>query len=105
MANTLFDKIWDAHVVQHLKAYASTDDLNQECIDPRFHYVQRGCAPTVEDLGGHWAPSDKYGTRIVDIMDYVLSMDGDEPKEPADDPKVALLEQLVAIFKEILGVS
>lgn len=38
--------------VQHLKAYASTEPLNQERVDPRFNYVSRGCAPTVEDLGG-----------------------------------------------------
>lgn len=38
--------------VQHLKAYASTEALNQSCVDPRFNYVNRGCAPTVEELGG-----------------------------------------------------
>ena len=38
--------------VQHLKAYASTESLIQECVDPRFKYVTRGCAPTVEELGG-----------------------------------------------------
>ena len=26
-------------VVQHLKAYASTDDLNLQCVDPRFSLV------------------------------------------------------------------
>ncbi len=30
--------------VQHLKAYASTVDLKNECVDPRFKYVARGCA-------------------------------------------------------------
>ena len=28
--------------VQHLKAYASTVDLKNECVDPRFKYVTRG---------------------------------------------------------------
>ena len=37
--------------VQHLKAYASTDDLNQECVDERFDYVTRETAPYVEWLG------------------------------------------------------
>ncbi len=37
--------------VQHLKAYASTDILVNERIDPRFRYVKRGCAPYVEWLG------------------------------------------------------
>lgn len=37
--------------VQHLKAYASTDSLNQECVDERFDYVTRETAPYVEWLG------------------------------------------------------
>ena len=38
--------------VQHLKAYASADDLVNECVDPRFSYVVRGSAQTIEELGG-----------------------------------------------------
>ena len=38
--------------VQHLKAYASTEPLNNPCVDPRFHYVARGSAPTMEQLSG-----------------------------------------------------
>ena len=34
--------------VQHLKAYASKDSLNHECVDVRFGYVNRGTAPYVE---------------------------------------------------------
>ena len=41
--------------VQHLKAYASTAPLNNPCVDPRFAYVSRGCAPYLEDLSGRWA--------------------------------------------------
>ena len=37
---------------QHLKAYASFDPVNGVCYDTRFGYVQRGSAPTVQDLGG-----------------------------------------------------
>jgi len=55
--------------VQHLKAYASTASLNQECVDPRFHLVTRGIAPLVEDLGGRWAVDAGYGTRLVAQMD------------------------------------
>ena len=40
--------------VQHLKAYASTEPLKGECIDPRFKYVARGCAEVVERSGPHW---------------------------------------------------
>ncbi len=55
-----------AHV-QHLKAYASTEPLNSECVDPRFGYVTRGCAPYVEWLaivdnpyGKGWATDSNY---------------------------------------------
>jgi len=41
--------------IQHLKAYASTAPLYNPCIDPRFHYVIRGCAPYWTDLSGRWA--------------------------------------------------
>lgn len=51
--------------VQHLKAYASTKPLNLACVDPRFTFVQRGCAPYVEDLGGKWAAGSQYGYVLV----------------------------------------
>lgn len=37
--------------VQHLKAYASKESLNQACVDPRFQYVKRGSCKYVEWLG------------------------------------------------------
>lgn len=59
--------------VQHLKAYASTDSLNQTCVDTRFSLVTRGCAIYVEWLGTHenpngygWATSVGYGASIRD---------------------------------------
>ena len=62
--------------IQHLKAYASTDDLVNECVDPRFDFVHRGCAPYVEWLGiqenpeGYgWAAGVNYGAHILDILD------------------------------------
>ena len=59
---------------QHLKAYASTDPLNRDCVDPRFSLVTRGCAPTVEELGGKWATGANYGVEIVELMEtYGLS--------------------------------
>ena len=54
--------------VQHLKAYASKEPLNNLCIDPRFEKVERGVAPCVEDLNGRWAvPGDGYGQRISSL--------------------------------------
>ena len=54
---------------QHLKAYASTDPVNGPCYDIRFHYVKRGCAPTVQDLGnGNWASDPLYGAKLMTII-------------------------------------
>ena len=58
---------------QHLKAYACNLPLNNQQVDPRFGFVLRGCAPTVEQLGGHWAPSHLYGIQIVDLMKRIGS--------------------------------
>ena len=55
--------------VQHLKAYASTEPLRGECVDPRFGLVARGSAPYVEQLSGKWAvPGIGYGSGIVSVI-------------------------------------
>ncbi|MFR1705681.1 GBS Bsp-like repeat-containing protein [Eubacterium callanderi] len=54
--------------VQHLKAYASTEGLVNECVDPRYQYVNKGCAPTVGDLAGKWAADVNYGNKLVTVM-------------------------------------
>lgn len=61
--------------VQHLKAYASTEGLNNACVDPRFQYVSRGTARYVEWLaipqnpyGKGWAADADYGTKLLRIM-------------------------------------
>ncbi|MGL5616214.1 MAG: SH3 domain-containing protein [Sarcina sp.] len=41
--------------VQHLKAYSSKAALNNAVVDPRFSYVTRGIAPSLEELAGKWA--------------------------------------------------
>lgn len=62
-----------AHI-QHLKAYGSTQPLNNTCIDPRFHLVSRGCAVNVEDLGnGKWATDPDYASKILNIMNQVIT--------------------------------
>ena len=69
-----------AHV-QHLKAYGSTEDLVNECVDPRFKLVTRGSAKYVEWLGINenpngvgWATAEKYGyTLISDYVDVLLT--------------------------------
>lgn len=56
-----------AHI-QHLKAYASTEPLVQELVDPRFAFVTRGVAPLVEQLSGRWAADPQYGQKILAIL-------------------------------------
>ena len=64
--------------IQHLKAYASTEPLNNSCVDERFNLVTRGCAPYVEWLGQKenpqglgWATAEDYGNSIIDIMNRI----------------------------------
>lgn len=67
--------------IQHLQAYACTDRLKQKCIDPRYTYVNRGCAEYVEHLGIHenpkgqgWAAGRNYGQKIINILKGILSI-------------------------------
>lgn len=64
--------------IQHLKAYANDKALIGECVDPRFNYVSRGCAPYVEWLGiaenpngKGWASSANYGEKILRVLNDV----------------------------------
>ncbi|WP_071191828.1 N-acetylmuramoyl-L-alanine amidase [Trichormus sp. NMC-1] len=52
-----------AHI-QHLKAYASLEPLVQQEVDPRFRFVTRGIAPSVDKLSGRWSADLDYGTKI-----------------------------------------
>ena len=79
--------------VQHLKAYASTEPLKGECIDPRFKYVARGCAEVVEWLGQKenpqgkgWATGAGYGAKIVTILKAILATAGGASPAPAAVP-------------------
>lgn len=67
--------------IQHLQAYACTDRLEQKCIDPRYTYVNRGCAEYVEYLGIQenpkgqgWASGRNYGQKIINILNDILSI-------------------------------
>ena len=67
--------------IQHLQAYASTDRLKNRCVDPRYTYVNRDCAPYVEWLGIQenpkgqgWASGKNYGQKIINILNSILSI-------------------------------
>ena len=60
--------------VQHLKAYACDEPLNNPCVDPRFGLVTRGCAPKTTDLNGRWAvPGVGYGESLNSIVLAVVN--------------------------------
>ena len=61
--------------IQHLYAYACTKALpaGETLVDPRFNYVNRGCAPTWESLGGKWASASNYGTKILQIYNQMVA--------------------------------
>ena len=67
--------------VQHLKAYACEDNLNEACVDPRFDKVLRGSAPYVQWLGIQenpegvgWAGAENYGSLIMKLIIKTRSM-------------------------------
>ena len=80
--------------IQHLKAYASTEALVNECVDPRFSLVARGVAPYVEWLGAAdnpqgcgWAvPGAGYGANIVKLLGQIMAQETPQaPAEPETD--------------------
>ena len=80
--------------IQHLKAYASTEALVNECVDPRFSLVARGVAPYVEWLGAAdnpqgcgWAvPGAGYGANIVKLLGQIMAQETpQQPAEPEND--------------------
>lgn len=80
--------------IQHLKAYANTEPLVNECVDPRFRYVKRGCAEYVEWLGMQENPSGKgwaagagYGSKILRILKNVRETEITQPEIISSEPK------------------
>ncbi|AHH08506.1 glucosaminidase domain-containing protein [Borrelia anserina] len=63
-----------AHI-QHLKAYASKQNINSNMVDPRFYLVKRGSAPTIYDLTGKWAKDELYDKKLKRILLGLLEFD------------------------------
>lgn len=77
--------------VQHLKAYACTNDLVNGKVDPRFKYVVRGSAPYVEWLGIQenpqgkgWAAGAGYGAKILTILRNIIGDSGEGSTDSGD---------------------
>ncbi len=84
--------------IQHLQAYACTDRLKQKCIDPRYTYVNRGCAEYVECLGIQenpkgqgWAAGKNYGQKIISILNDILSIKTEETKKESSAMNITKL--------------
>lgn len=92
--------------IQHLKAYACSDNLVQEKIDPRFQYVMRGSAPYVEWLGIQenpqgkgWAAGDGYGSKILTILKTITSGEsGGSVNEGDSTQQIKTLSGFVKVF-------
>lgn len=62
--------------IQHLKAYATDEALNGDCVDDRYEYVKKGSAPYVQWLGQQenpeglgWATGVNYGYDIIGMIE------------------------------------
>ena len=61
--------------IQHLKAYASEESLNQECVDPIYNLVEpKGTALYVEDLEN----GDKIKDKLLQIINTDIVMQSEE---------------------------
>jgi hypothetical protein len=63
--------------IQHLRAYADPwvrpGDLANPLVDPRFHLVRRGSAPTWAHMGnGRWASDPHYASKVIGLHDELL---------------------------------
>jgi hypothetical protein len=56
-----------AHI-QHLKAYAVEEPLKQDLVDPRYKWVKKGVAPTIQGLTGRWATDPDYDKKISGVL-------------------------------------
>lgn len=62
-----------AHI-QHLKAYASSDNINKESVDKRFRFVKRGTAPTIYALPGKWAADPDYDHKLEGLLQRLFAL-------------------------------
>ena len=61
-----------AHI-QHLKAYASDEPLNQELVNPRYFLIRLGSSPKISGLAGTWAADPLYASKINGILERLYA--------------------------------
>jgi hypothetical protein len=64
-----------AHI-QHLKAYANLEPLVHEIVDPRFDFVTRGIAQSIDQLSGRWSGDIEYGAKIQALLKQLYESAG-----------------------------
>lgn len=64
--------------IQHLKAYATTNPLHNEVVDPRYHLVRKGSATYLSDLTGKWAADPIYATSITKIINQLKKVQNEK---------------------------
>ncbi len=62
-----------AHV-QHLKAYASREEISKTIVDNRFKYVKRGSAKTIYALQGKWAMDPRYDKKLENLLKRLFAL-------------------------------
>jgi len=94
-------KIGIRAVIQHLKCYASKDELNGKCVDPRWNESLRGKAIYVEHLGyadnpykKGWAyPGKGYGKRILTHLNKIKNIDKGYKEQEDEDDEIIILKR------------
>lgn len=61
--------------VQHLKGYATTDEMNTEVVDNRLKYIgdNRGTVTTAADLSKRWASDPIYGQELAKLYTDLIN--------------------------------
>ncbi len=77
-----------AHV-QHLKAYATEEELIGVLIDPRFHLVARGSATDVNQLAGKWAEDPNYGLKLTSLLTRINILNSEDVILRAEIPLIS----------------
>lgn len=106
--------------IQHLKAYASAAPLQQECVDPRYGYVSKGCAPTFEQLSGKWAvpgytghasleaaraAKDSYGDHIAQLIERAVKMETATSQPDESAPEGYLFVVQAGAYKSLMNAK
>ncbi len=96
--------------IQHLKAYATSNPLVLACVDTRYKYVEKGCAPYVEWLGQQenpkgkgWAAGASYGAKIKRILSAMLEYPQTVEKSPTKDTQDTQTGKETGEEKQIAG--